>query len=284
MTSVSNQWCAEKLSGFLKSTFKIESEDLPSDTSSLYNWLNWPDGKGGKYFTKIINPKLLYKGDIIFRDPSQDYIAIVYEGGSVSIKYKIAEGNSSLKKFIKKETTGPVSYILRARGARDDTAAASIPTGSGNVRYTSGFKSQTRNIDISPTLFGVLQSVSASTGINVVIFSGGQSPSRRTGSARHNAYPFERTQGYGWAADVWLYYNGRQLNSAISSDIPLLSRFVRECRSAGCTGAGMGPGYMGGVGLHIDMSIGHSISSGAATWGLGGRSANTPSWLASAFS
>jgi hypothetical protein len=131
MANVSNQWCAEKLSGFIKSSFKIESEDFPADTSSLYSWLNWPAGKGGKYFEKIYNPKLLYKGDIIIRDTAQDYIAVVYEGGAVSGKYKIAEGNSATKKFVKKETSGPVTYVLRARGSkRDYVAPTAAPEGS----------------------------------------------------------------------------------------------------------------------------------------------------------
>jgi hypothetical protein len=139
MANVSNQWCAQKLTEFLKSSFKIENEDYPTDTSSLYSWSNWPSGKGGKYFERVIHPKLLYKGDIIIRDTAQDYIAVVYEGGSVSGKYKIAEGNSATKKFVKKETSGPVTCVLRARGATSDyTKPTTAPEGS----FTEWFAKQ----------------------------------------------------------------------------------------------------------------------------------------------
>lgn len=139
MANVSNQWCAQKLTEFLKSSFKIENEDYPADTSSLYSWSNWPLGKGGKYFERVIHPKLLYKGDIIIRDTAQDYIAVVYEGGAVSGKYKIAEGNSAIKKFIKKETSGPVTCVLRPLGAKSDyTKPMTAPEGS----FTEWFNKQ----------------------------------------------------------------------------------------------------------------------------------------------
>ena len=100
MANVSNQWCAEKLTGFIKSSVKPANEDLPPDTSSLGSWLNWPAGKGAKYMIQITNPKTLAKGDIIIRNAAEDYIAVVYEGGPVSGTYKIAEFDYIGKKIM----------------------------------------------------------------------------------------------------------------------------------------------------------------------------------------
>lgn len=222
MMSVSNQWCAEKLNGFLTSAFKIESEDLPNDTSRLESWLNWPDGKGGKYFTKIVNPKLLYKGDIIIRDPAQDYIAIVYEGGSVSIKYKIAEGNSSLKKFIKKEATGPVTYILRAKGA---TSPAPILVQPKNGKTQSNFITNGANMDGLNSEFrrrveGMAAEFIRLTGKRMTV-SGPRSAYRsydqqvqiyKTSRAGYAARPGTSNHGFGFALDV----NTSDVNRAVS--------------------------------------------------------------------
>jgi hypothetical protein len=39
---------------------------------------------------------------------------------------------------------------------------------------------------------------------------------------------------------------------------------------------GAGPSYMGGVAVHVDIAS-------QMTWGAGGRNANTPGWLTTAY-
>lgn len=141
MANVTNQWCADKLGQIMKSTSGVNSEDFPADTTSLQSWLDWPAGKGGKYLEKISNPKLLYKGDIIIRDPAQDYIAVVTVGGAVTSKYSIVFADSSSQKFIKTETTGPVQFILRWKGAFDDSNPSTV-AGSARDRILQAIYQQ----------------------------------------------------------------------------------------------------------------------------------------------
>ena len=120
MGNITNQWSAQNLAASLKSRLgsKLDGADLPKDQSSLEDWYKWPDTKEGKkYMSKIINPKLLLKGDIIIRDYSQDYVAAVLEGGSIDAKYKIVEHRGDSRTKVIKMSTGPVAAILRINSA-----------------------------------------------------------------------------------------------------------------------------------------------------------------------
>jgi hypothetical protein len=188
-------------------------------------------------------------------------------------KYKSHTNAGPMKFRFAIGTEGEIMQLLQKK-----TASYTTGTGSGNVKYSQSFASSTRNKPLQPRLFNAIQQAANTSKVDVVIYSGGQDQYRRTGSNRHND---------GWAADVWLYSNGKQLNCRNPDDIPILSEFVRAAKQAGCTGAGMGPGYMGAVGLHIDMSWGNSVpaGSGAVTWGdhKPGGSGRTPVWLRQAF-
>jgi hypothetical protein len=58
------------------------------------------------------------------------------------------------------------------------------------------------------------------------------------------------------------------------------SDFAAAAKSAGALSIGAGSGYMGGVGMHVDISPGNTVALASAKyWGSGGRAANAPSWL-----
>ena len=134
-----------------------------------------------------------------------------------------------------------------------------------SVQYVNQYA--TRNKEVSSQMESILKSAAQSTGLDVQIFSGGMTSDRRTGSNRHLD---------GNAADVWLYKDGQRLFSTDSD----FQAFARAAKNAGATAIGAGVGYMGGVGLHIDVAAGKSMPSDSATvWGSGGRRANAPSWL-----
>ena len=148
--------------------------------------------------------------------------------------------------------------------------------GTGNIRYQlQGVRTQS----ITSSLEAILQGAAQEVKVDLVIYSGGQPPKGsgkpRVGSTRHDN---------GWAADMWVNSNNRRLSSTNSNDIPILSAFVKACRRRGATGIGMGPGYMGGVGIHVDIAYGKSTSIPPLCWGAGGSPANAPGWLKSAFS
>lgn len=125
-----------------------------------------------------------------------------------------------------------------------------------------------RNRVIQSALENILITAAKNTGLAVEIFSGGMTAQRRTGSDRHLN---------GYAADVWLYNSeGQRLN--VNSQ-PLRD-FCQAAKNAGATAIGAGIGYMGAVGVHIDISAGNTVPAGSAKyWGAGGRSANAPQWL-----
>jgi len=144
----------------------------------------------------------------------------------------------------------------------------------GDVTYELAGK--TRNQPIQPKLASILQQASANSGYKIVVFSGGQDVkgqgNRRTGSTRHDR---------GYAADIRVYDNGTRLSSENRAHHVKLAIFATMIKQLGMESFGSGPGYMGGN-HHVDIAI--SAGQGTATtWGAGGRSANTPSWLKRAF-
>lgn len=108
-------------------------------------------------------------------------------------------------------------------------------------------------------------------GIQAEVFSGGQ-PGRdeggaRVGSTRHD---------HGNAADVFFYKDGKKLDWANPSDLPVFNDIVSKGRAAGITGFGAGPGYMQPGSMHIGMGA-------PGVWGAGGQGNNAPDWLRTAF-
>lgn len=149
-------------------------------------------------------------------------------------------------------------------------------TGEGSVKYVSGFSSATRNKPIQPQLMNILKSAASATKLDVVIFSGGQDAkgtqnARRTGSVRHDN---------GWAADIWIYNEGRQLSANRQSDVPLMQSFTAKLKQAGATGIGIGTSYMSGVGIHVDISYGRNPGvPNSSYWGNNHVAAGAVAWL-----
>ena len=163
----------------------------------------------------------------------------------------------------------------------DPFSQAAIDAGSlnrFNVVYSLG--DADRNKPLQPKLARIIQNVSAKSGYKIVVYSAGQVSKadggvdgvNRTGSTRHDN---------GYAADIRVFDGSTRLSAENSSTFDRLSKFVKLLQSEGIESVGAGPGYMNGN-LHIDIAA--SVGQGpATTWGAGGRSANTPSWLKAAF-
>jgi hypothetical protein len=63
-------------------------------------------------------------------------------------------------------------------------------------------------------------------------------------------------------------------------DTQIASQFAQAAKSAGAISIGAGSGYMDGVGMHVDIAPGATVSAGSAKfWGQGGRAANAPTWI-----
>ena len=139
------------------------------------------------------------------------------------------------------------------------------PTAGGSVTYANS--SAIRNQPIQPRLMSILQGAARETGVDVEIFSGGQSRKgsggRRTGSTRHDD---------GNAADIRL-----KSNNQLVTDQNILAKFIASVSRLGATGIGHGPGYMGPGEMHVGFG-------NPAVWGAGGRSANAPAWVKTAAS
>lgn len=128
----------------------------------------------------------------------------------------------------------------------------------------------TRNQPIDPSLaqaFGFLPEM----GLQMEVFSGGQpaigTSDRRVGSVRHD---------HGKSADVFFSQNGKRLDWANPEHTPVFQDIVRRARAAGVTGFGAGPGYMQPGSMHVGFGK-------PAVWGAGGKGANAPEWLRTAF-
>ena len=118
-----------------------------------------------------------------------------------------------------------------------------------------------RNQAIKPELESILQNAATASGLNVVVFSGGQPESgKRTGTRRHDN---------GAAADIRLQTaSGRTLSLNNPADVPLIQNFLSEAKRAGATGIGAGNGYMGNDGFHVDIAAKFGQAPGGSPyWG-----------------
>jgi len=148
---------------------------------------------------------------------------------------------------------------------------------SGNVTESqSGIRDQA----ITNDLKAILSNAATETGLDVVVYSGGQPENGvqgvdRTGSKRHDN---------GRAADVHLFAgtgsSRRKLSLNNPADVPLIQSYLSAAKRYGATGIGAGNGYMGNDGFHID----NAFPNNPAYWGgqLDNgtfRSRNAPPWL-----
>jgi hypothetical protein len=134
------------------------------------------------------------------------------------------------------------------------------------VKYTNAHA--TRNKEIVSALEEIIIQACKNSGLSAEIFSGGMTSQRRVGSDRHLN---------GFAADVHLFTSeGKRLNVQSQE----LRDWCQQAKNAGATAIGAGVGYMGNVGVHLDISAGKTVPAGSAVyWGAGGRAANAPQWL-----
>jgi hypothetical protein len=128
----------------------------------------------------------------------------------------------------------------------------------------------TRSQPLAPELTSALGFL-PELGLQMKVFSGGQpgvgTSAARVGSTRHD---------HGKAADVFFYKGGRQLDWSNPQDVPTFQEVVRRAKAAGLTGFGAGPGYMQPGSMHIGFGA-------PSVWGAGGKSANAPEWLRTAY-
>jgi len=188
-------------------------------------------------------------------------------GGSTANDGTIPKTTQDPSSSVVNDTTEPPEEQL----TNDTSIEEQVGNGSGAVKYISGFSSQTRNKAIQDRLFSILESAAAASGVDVDIFSGGQDPkgtpnARRTGSIRHDN---------GFAADVWIYSNGKKLSTASNADLPIIKKFCSAAFAAGALSIGAAPGYMGSVGIHVDIAP----NSPATVWGASHGFASAPGWL-----
>lgn len=127
-----------------------------------------------------------------------------------------------------------------------------------NLFYTKGIENKVRNQPLRNDLFNIIDQAAKDNNLIVEIFSAGQdvTGTRRTGSSRHNN---------GYAADIWMYESNNYHTSTSptklktnngSKDQSKMEKFSKSLLKHGIHSIGAGNGYMGNVGLHVDISIG----------------------------
>ena len=193
--------------------------------------------------------------------------SVVEPDGNTSYSQQTSQGVTIPRKdqSSQAQTSTPVAPS-NVNPATDGTVVDGASGGTVTYRNSAA----TRRLKLVPALENILQSAANSAGLDVVIFSGGQDETTGTvGSHRHDD---------GYAADIWLYKNGSRLSMV--NNVAEASDFAAAAKSAGELSIGAGSGYMGGVGMHVDISPGNTVALASAKyWGSGGRSANAPSWL-----
>jgi hypothetical protein len=170
-----------------------------------------------------------------------------------------------------------------AKGTYSDVAASSVPLngspitasknndGKSRVKETQGSNARTRRQPLSSKVRNILEYSAAQNGVQVEVWSGGQaakgSGGPRTGSTRHDL---------GNAGDVKLFrnVNGKKvyLDMTNADDQKVMAKFAQDAASAGATGVGAHPAYMGSKSMHIGLGS-------KMVWGAGESSAGAPDWL-----
>ena len=141
-------------------------------------------------------------------------------------------------------------------------------TGNDWLKYSN--QGATRNDPLDPALVSAM-SFLPGLGITMEVISGGQEAAgeggSRTGSTRHD---------HGKAADVDFYKDGRKLDWNNPDDMPIMVQIVQTAKANGVTGIGAGDDYMGAGRFHVGFG-------NPGVWGAGGKGANAPDWLRSAY-
>lgn len=155
----------------------------------------------------------------------------------------------------KDDSFAPQGTIVK----KDNIGTNNYSGGGGTVLEKQSELAGIRKLPLNPKLKGVLEQAAAATGVEVVVFSGGQakkgSNGPRTGSTRHDE---------GNAADVYLMKDGKKLVDTNPEDREIMAKFVSSAVSAGATGVGAGHSYMGPSNIHI--GFGNQATWGGAPW------------------
>ena len=164
-------------------------------------------------------------------------------------------------------------WTSRTGGGAANLDDVEFAQGEGTGRVRMANQGATRNQPLQASLLRILDTAAEAAGVDVVVFSGGQDAqgqgTRRTGSVRHDN---------GRAADIYIYSDGQRLRT--DREDPIVANFIAQAVAAGARGIGAGPGYMGGVGIHVDIL---GDRAGANYWGDAGRTANTPDYVVAAY-
>ena len=163
--------------------------------------------------------------------------------------------------------------------SRDPDYTGPLVTGSGTGQIDdTSYQTEPgkiRNDPLSTRLRSQIQQAAQATGLDVVVYSGGQDSTgpNRTGSHRHDN---------GNAADIELFDGNRRLSFSDPNDLPLIKSFIQNGKSAGLTQFGAGNGYMGNRRIHVDATQpqlgywGGQLDNGTY------RARNAPEWLRTA--
>jgi len=170
---------------------------------------------------------------------------------------------------VRNEAPTPMAPIMRPASSATAAIESAAPSAGTNwLSYAN--QGATRSQPLSDHLTSAL-SFLPDLGVTMEVFSGGQ-PGKgegpRVGSTRHD---------HGDAADVFFYKDGKQLDWANPSDLPIFEQIVQQGKAAGITGFGAGEGYMRPGSMHLGFGS-------PSVWGAGGKGTNAPDWLRNAYS
>jgi len=213
--------------------------------------------------------------------------------------------------FARNRQTRRRSVIARGTGGntRNSAGTAGLSGGTNSLRPSQGTRGAppaitgplkgsedgtvtyrllgVRTLPLQDSLLRILETAAREAGVKVIVYSAGQVPVSRGGrnsNPGRNRYGKTTRHDDGWAADIELYINGRQLRHRNSADVGIFTTFVQAARRAGATGFGAGNSYMGsGSNIHIDNAArrpNNPVAGGL--WGDNFRRAGTARWLVAA--
>jgi hypothetical protein len=129
-----NHWCAAFVTWCVKTAGVLPEASRPKTASALHFYNAWAGGAGKNYSEKIVNPSVVYAGDIVSRHRGAvgsgfGHVGLISVGSDASGMCETIEGNTGSPSGVHKrrKSIKEWKYVVRLKNTSGDSSASSSP-------------------------------------------------------------------------------------------------------------------------------------------------------------